>query len=79
MRRGEKRKEQKTSREDRKGKESREKDRRGAERRAEERVSSSCRGSGACMSASWLCERRHNYCVYKAELLLLLNYWGGGA
>lgn len=31
------------------------------------------------MSASWLCEHRHNYCVYKAELLLLLNYWGGGA
>lgn len=30
------------------------------------------------MSASWLCERRHNYCVYKAELLLLLNYRGGG-
>lgn len=42
-------------------------------------ISSSSRGSGACMSASWLCERRHNYCVYKAELLLLLNYWGGGA
>lgn len=41
-------------------------------------ISSSCRGSGACMSASWLCERRHNYCVYKAELLLLLNYRGGG-
>lgn len=31
------------------------------------------------MSASWLCERRHNYCVYNAELVLLLNYWGGGA
>lgn len=30
------------------------------------------------MSASWIFERRHNYCVYKAELLLLLNYWGGG-
>lgn len=30
------------------------------------------------MSALWLCEHRHNYCVYKAELLLLLNYWGGG-
>lgn len=29
------------------------------------------------MSALWLCEHRHNYCVYKAELLLLLNYWGG--
>lgn len=40
--------------------------------------SSGCRGSGACMSALWLCEHRHNYCVYKAELLLLLNYWGGG-
>lgn len=31
------------------------------------------------MSALWLCKRRHNCCVYKAELLLLLNYWGGGA
>lgn len=42
-------------------------------------ISNSCRDSGVCMSASWLCEHRHNYCVYKAELLLQLNYRGGGA
>lgn len=30
------------------------------------------------MSALWLYEPGHYYCVYKAELLLLLNYWGGG-
>ena len=67
----------------RRGEERREEERRGGKRRGEERrgdcISGSCRGSGACVSAPWLCERRRNYCVYKAELLLQLNYWGGGA
>lgn len=35
-------------------------------------------GGGACMSASCLSEPRHNHCVYKPQLLLLLNYWCGG-
>lgn len=36
------------------------------------------RSFGACVSASCVFQSRHNWCVYKAQWLLLLNYWRGG-
>lgn len=38
------------------------------QREANITVAVTARGSGAYVSASWLCEHRHNYCVYKADL-----------